>query len=150
VIGLDYADVHEEACRWEHVMSEAVERRLLTLLGHPTESPFGNPIPGLDLLGGGAPAQAGTTPPEAAQAGRETVLAATATLEGRPVVVRRISEQLQEDGELLRTLAEHGVRPGVTMAARLVDGAVALDGWPLPGGVAQHLFVAIADEVPAT
>ena len=148
VIGLDYADVHEEACRWEHVMSEAVERRLLTLLGHPTVSPFGNPIPGLDLLGDASPTEAGA-PPEAAQGGRETVLAATATTEGRPVVVRRISEQLQEDGELLRTLAEHGVRPGVTMAARLVDGGVALDGWSLPGGVAQHLFVAIADEVSA-
>ena len=52
VIGLDYADVHEEACRWEHVMSEAVERKLLSLLGNPTVSPFGNPIPGLDALGG--------------------------------------------------------------------------------------------------
>ena len=29
VIGLDWEDVHAEACRWEHVMSEAVERRLL-------------------------------------------------------------------------------------------------------------------------
>jgi DtxR family Mn-dependent transcriptional regulator len=43
--------VHEEACRWEHVMSELVERRLIELLGHPTESPYGNPIPGLDQLG---------------------------------------------------------------------------------------------------
>src|SRR5690554_366816 len=51
VIGLDWAYVHEEACRWEHVMSELVERRLLELLDHPTESPYGNPIPGLDQLG---------------------------------------------------------------------------------------------------
>src|SRR5215216_7271720 len=51
VIGLDYAEVHEEACRWEHVMSESVERRLLELLDHPTESPYGNPIPGLSELG---------------------------------------------------------------------------------------------------
>ena len=55
VIGLDYADVHEEACRWEHVMSEAVERKLLTLLGNPSVSPFGNPIPGLDALRGEQP-----------------------------------------------------------------------------------------------
>src|SRR5690349_5258494 len=89
VIGLDYADVHEEACRWEHVMSEAVERKLLTLLGNPTVSPFGNPIPGLDLLGDASPADTGAQP----EAGQETVLAATATPEGRPVVVRRISEQ---------------------------------------------------------
>src|SRR6476660_5923261 len=43
--------VHAEACRWEHVMSETVERRLLELLDHPTESPYGNPIPGLAELG---------------------------------------------------------------------------------------------------
>src|SRR3982751_6766041 len=51
VIGLDWAYVHDEACRWEHVMSEQVERRLLELLDHPTESPYGNPIPGLGELG---------------------------------------------------------------------------------------------------
>src|SRR3712207_1716440 len=50
VIGLDYEQVHEEACRWEHVMSENVERKLLALLNNPTVSPFGNPIPGLDAL----------------------------------------------------------------------------------------------------
>src|ERR671919_1591334 len=51
VIGLDWELVHAEACRWEHVMSETVERRLLELLDHPTESPYGNPIPGLSELG---------------------------------------------------------------------------------------------------
>ena len=51
VIGLDWELVHAEACRWEHVMSETVERRLVELLDHPTESPYGNPIPGLAELG---------------------------------------------------------------------------------------------------
>src|SRR5690625_5862960 len=51
VIGLDLAYVHEEACCWEHVMSERVEERLLELLNHPTMSPYGNPIPGLSDLG---------------------------------------------------------------------------------------------------
>lgn len=51
VIGLEWEQVHAEACRWEHVMSEAVERRVLDLLRHPTESPYGNPIPGLEELG---------------------------------------------------------------------------------------------------
>jgi DtxR family Mn-dependent transcriptional regulator len=142
VIGLDYADVHEEACRWEHVMSEAVERRLLALLGNPSVSPFGNPIPGLEELRGEGPAD-----------GRPVVLdslsllAGTATEAGRPVVIRRISEQLQEDGELLRVLAELGVRPGATMSARLAGGSVTLDGHELPAGVAQHLFVTAEDEV---
>lgn len=52
VIGMPWEDVHAEACRWEHVMSENVERRLLPeVLDHPTTSPYGNPIPGLDQLG---------------------------------------------------------------------------------------------------
>ncbi len=51
VIGLEWQDVHVEACRWEHVMSEQVEQRLIALLGHPQTSPYGNPIPGLDHLG---------------------------------------------------------------------------------------------------
>ena len=50
VIGLEWELVHAEACRWEHVMSEAVERKLVQLLDNPTISPYGNPIPGLDEL----------------------------------------------------------------------------------------------------
>jgi DtxR family Mn-dependent transcriptional regulator len=142
VIGLDYADVHEEACRWEHVMSEAVERKLLTLLGHPTVSPFGNPIPGLDALSGDQPLGGETS----AVLDSLTLLSTTATPEGRPVVIRRISEQLQENTDLLRELAQHDVRPGATMMARLVEGTVTLDGQPLPAGVAQHLFVSAVDE----
>jgi DtxR family transcriptional regulator, Mn-dependent transcriptional regulator len=143
VIGLDYADVHEEACRWEHVMSEAVERRLVALLGNPSVSPFGNPIPGLEALRGDEPRPCGGT---SVVLDSLALLAGTATEDGRPVVVRRISEQLQEDAEALRELAEKGVRPGTTMIARLVDGAITLDGNELPPGVAQHLFVTAEDE----
>ncbi len=142
VIGLDYADVHEEACRWEHVMSEAVERKLLTLLGNPTVSPFGNPIPGLDTLRGAEPVDGETS----VVLDSLTLLSTTATPEGRPVTIRRISEQLQENTELLRVLDEVGVRPGATMTARLVEGTVMLDGKLLPVGVAQHLFVSARDE----
>ena len=51
VIGLPWEEVHIEACRWEHVMSESVEARLVSLLDNPTEDPHGNPIPGLEELG---------------------------------------------------------------------------------------------------
>jgi DtxR family Mn-dependent transcriptional regulator len=142
VIGLDYADVHEEACRWEHVMSEAVERKLLTLLGNPSVSPFGNPIPGLDALRGEQPVGGDTS----AVLDSLTLLSTTATAEGRTVVIRRISEQLQESAELLRILAEQGVRPGAAMQARLVEGSVSLDGQVLPVGVAHHLFVTAVDD----
>jgi DtxR family transcriptional regulator, Mn-dependent transcriptional regulator len=147
VIGLDYADVHEEACRWEHVMSEAVERKLLTLLGNPTVSPFGNPIPGLDALrtdqGSGGQPLGGET---SAVLDSLTLLSTSATPEGRPVVIRRISEQLQENADMLRVLAEQDVRPGATRTARLVEGSVSLDGQVLPPGVAQHVFVSALDE----
>lgn len=43
IIGLDWQNVHAEACRWEHVMSEDVERRLVEVLNHPTTSPTATP-----------------------------------------------------------------------------------------------------------
>jgi len=45
VIGMDRRLVHEEACRWEHVMSEQVEERLAIILDDVSADPFGNPIP---------------------------------------------------------------------------------------------------------
>ena len=51
VIGLPWEEVHIEACRWEHVISDNVERRLVELLGYPVRCPHGNVIPGLAELG---------------------------------------------------------------------------------------------------
>ena len=51
VIGLEWEYAHDEACRWEHVMSEKVERKILGLIRDGLESPYGNPIPGLQELG---------------------------------------------------------------------------------------------------
>lgn len=50
VIGLPWEKVHDEACRWEHVMGDEVEERLVEVLTEHDTSPFGNPIPGLDAL----------------------------------------------------------------------------------------------------
>ena len=46
MIGLPWEEVHAEACRWEHVMSEQVERRLVQVLDNPTVSPFRQSNPG--------------------------------------------------------------------------------------------------------
>src|SRR3954466_1728272 len=46
VIGLEWHKTHIEACRWEHVISDDVEAKLVILLGNPTTCPHGNPIPG--------------------------------------------------------------------------------------------------------
>ena len=51
VFKLPLEEVQIEACRWEHVISESVERRLVELLGYPVRCPHGNMIPGLDELG---------------------------------------------------------------------------------------------------
>ena len=122
VIGLDWEHVHAEACRWEHVMSEAVERKLVELLGHPTTSPYGNPIPGLDELGVGEPAAP-------AEPGLER-LDAVARRGGGRVEVRRIAEHLQLDPDLMAQLKSSGVMPGngVDVAATAPAGLVSIHG----------------------
>ncbi|WP_449277129.1 iron dependent repressor, metal binding and dimerization domain protein [Leucobacter sp. GX24907] len=107
VIGLEWSYVHDEACRWEHVMSERVELKLLDVLGNPTESPYGNPIPGLDELG---TATAGSF-----QLGVESV--AQLLADGEPSVTARISrlaEPAQVDPEFLKQLESADIRPGRT------------------------------------
>src|SRR5215467_3572904 len=101
VIGLPWEEVHIEACRWEHVISDSVERRLTELLGYPVRCPHGNIIPGLDELG--VPAEASK---RAVVAQHEGAVAMTkiALRSGEPVVVRRISEQVQSDATLMLKL----------------------------------------------
>ena len=138
VIGLDWALVHEEACRWEHVMSETVERRLLELLGHPTESPYGNPIPGLDELGD----------PGAEQGYRDGLVALdrVATPEEQKVLVRRIAEPVQTDTATMSRLRRAGVRPGAAVSVVRTSAGVLVgsggESTELPGSVAAHVFVA--------
>ena len=115
VIGLDWELVHAEACRWEHVMSETVERRLVDLLDHPTESPYGNPIPGLDELG--------ERPGDEFLVGME-VLADLAGDERASVRVRRISEELQKDEPLMGTLRRIGVLPDKVVAITATEAGV--------------------------
>jgi DtxR family Mn-dependent transcriptional regulator len=140
VIGLDWEYVHEEACRWEHVMSEQVERKLLEMLGHPTESPYGNPIPGLEELGD-SPAGAFT----------HGVINLVGLVEGRDAAVtasiRRLGEPAQVDPELLLQLKQAGVFPGSTGTFSAAGSYVLVqidgyeDGLELPHEVAGHIFV---------
>lgn len=116
VIGLPWEDVHAEACRWEHVMSETVERRLLELLNHPTSSPFGNPIPGLLELGDSD-----------AAAGLDdlSTLESIEILEGSVrLTVRRIGEPVQNDHELMSALKRAGVTPGETIKVTQSPGGL--------------------------
>lgn len=85
-------------------MSEDVERRLVAVLDNPTVSPFGNPIPGLDLLGLDASAPEGP----GASLVRLTELPAGASV---AVVVRQLTEHVQGDAALIGRLKEAGVVP---------------------------------------
>jgi len=108
VIGLEWELVHAEACRWEHVMSDAVERKLVALLDNPTISPYGNPIPGLKEL-----TEQRTAPgaPPVLEAGLQR-LDEFARRGGGPVEVRRIAEHVQTDAELMAGLKTAGIVPG--------------------------------------
>ncbi|WP_182113096.1 MULTISPECIES: metal-dependent transcriptional regulator [unclassified Actinotalea] len=149
IIGLEWSFVHDEACRWEHVMSDRVEKRLIELLDHPQHSPYGNPIPGLAELGE-------VRAQEAFLDGVVSLIAyarAAAVQEGTPsdvtvrAVVGRLGEPLQTDIELLERLSAAGVLPGAEITVERGQGIVTV-GAPgadivldLPEDVARHIFV---------
>ena len=116
VIGLDWELVHAEACRWEHVMSEQVELRLFEMLGHPTKSPYGNPIPGLDELGDGG--QHEHFMDDVEQLDRAVPAADTELA----VTVQRIGEPIQTDEHLMAALRRVGAQPD--KAVKVARGAV--------------------------
>ncbi|HLS50077.1 MAG TPA: metal-dependent transcriptional regulator [Actinomycetaceae bacterium] len=142
VIGLPWQFVHEEACRWEHVMSEQVEERLVTLLDQPVADPYGNPIPGQ------AEGDGGVAPRDRL----ETLLDVAAGLgpeEEVEVTLHRIGEPMQVDVELLARFWQSDVRPGAALrvqrgkdfvTVRAEGSEYVLD---LPDDVSRHLFVAV-------
>ena len=101
-------------------MSEDVERRLVQVLENPTVSPFGNPIPGLALLG------LQESPDQHAQTNlvRLTELPAGDSV---AVVVRQLTEHVQGDVALISRLKEAGVVPNARVLARTShDGDVTI------------------------
>ena len=143
VIGIPLEDVHAEACRWEHVMSETVERRLVELLDTPRVSPFGNPIPGLgELIPGLAEA-------DAAHPGARTDdlrhLDLIASPEQTRWIVRRIAEPVQFDTNLMGALQAAGIGPGAdVLVIRDGDSVVLSRGTAsvqVPDPAAAHIVV---------
>lgn len=137
VIGLDWGEVHTEACRWEHVMSEDVERRLVSVLGEPTTSPYGNPIPGLHELGF-------TTAPAAASG--LTRLSELPKEASTAVVVRRLAEHVQVDVDTLAALRDVGVVPNARVTVFVDDEgvhitAVGHESFLLPADLAHAVQV---------
>lgn len=115
-------------------MSEQVERRLVALLGNPTESPYGTPIPGLEELG--------LTPADAFLDGVEPATDARGTR-----VVRRLGEPIQADIEGLAELQAAGVLPGASVEVSEAGGRIRLSviggaEIDLPVELAQHVYLA--------
>ncbi len=139
VIGLDWELLHIEACRWEHVMSEAVERRIIALLDKPLVCPHGNPIPGLAELG---------LPFDRQPDGRMLpTLAETVTTDEVTVRIERISELLQPDAAVMRELSAAGLIPGLSVAIQRQADGLHLSGRndisPVRPEIAEHIFVSV-------
>ncbi len=136
VIGLPWHKVHAEADRWEHVISDEVEARLVAILGNPATCPHGNIVPGSGHL------------PE------PTKPLADARV-GDHVRLSRISELLEFDTDAMAYLEEHGFIPGcvATVSAQGPDGSLVLETeeGPLVLGAtfAQLLFFAVLAKEPA-
>lgn len=105
VLGMDWKDVHEEACKLEHVLSPEVESRMEALLKNPETCPHGHPIP--DRLGRTAP-----------QAARPL----TSLKRNETGVIARIAEERRD---LLEYLATLGMMPE---AAVRVEQVAPFDG----------------------
>ncbi|WP_433003328.1 metal-dependent transcriptional regulator [Kribbella sp. CA-294648] len=95
VLGLDWDEVHEEADVLEHALSDRLEARIDALLGHPTHDPHGDPIPSRT----GEHSETWATPLADAAVGRRF----------------RVDRVADDDSEVLRYLADRGIRPGAVL-----------------------------------
>jgi DtxR family transcriptional regulator, Mn-dependent transcriptional regulator len=110
ILGLSWAQAHKEAGRWEHVMSDDVERAMDRVLGTPTTCPHGNPIPGSAYI---APA-----------AQRLVDLGV-----GSAFIVSRIPEELEFEPGLLEFLETSAIQPGRSglVTASSPDGTITVE-----------------------
>lgn len=93
LLKMPWHEAHEESHGFEHAITPKVEARLMQVLANPTTCPHGNPIPGLGVV----------SPDEFPLDQAET---------GREIQIQRITEEAEEDPDLMRYLQDHGVAPG--------------------------------------
>jgi len=128
-LGYLWQEVHEEAERLEHAVSDEFTERLAELLGHPARDPHGDPIPAAD----GTLVLESSKPLSEAQVGRRV----------------RIVKVDNESTSVLNHLGERGLVPGRTVSVkevRSVDGVVTVEDelgeeHPLGESLACAIFV---------
>ncbi len=98
VLGYPWDEVHQEAERLEHFISERFEERIATKLGHPEFDPHGHAIPAMD----------GSLPNQHPQSLWQLT----------PGQSAKVSSVSDRDPEMLRYLASQGIRPGVRLTLR--------------------------------
>ncbi len=111
IIGLPWHRAHEEAARWERVISDDVEERMVAILNDPATCPHGNPIPG-----SGHPL------------GYASLRPLRDVAPGERVVLRRLTEDLELDLDVMRFFEESGLMPGGRIRVERVapDGTMQL------------------------
>jgi DtxR family Mn-dependent transcriptional regulator len=102
-LGLSWDEVHAEAERLEHHLSETLEARIDAALGHPTRDPHGDPIPN----------------PDGAIAARHLDSLLTCPI-GKPLTVTRIADQ---DPAFLRFIEKNDLKPGQPIEVETRDTA---------------------------
>ena len=102
MLGMQWHQVHEEACRLEHFISGAVEARVISSLNNPTTCPHGNPIPG--------------SVPDARNYLKDNHAIRLSTLSpGAKATVFCISEVVEDEEGLILYLHEKGLMPGTQL-----------------------------------
>jgi DtxR family Mn-dependent transcriptional regulator len=133
VIGLPWHKVHDEAGRWEHVISDEVETKLVALLGDPSTCPHGNPIPGSSNR----------------VLERDLLVRLGEVKASQTVRLERLSEELELDNETLQYMSSAGFIPGKTalLKVKAPDGSLMLDAeegvLALGAHVCQKLLVTV-------
>ena len=117
IIGLDIRKVHDEACRWEHVMSDEGERRLVEVLDTYDRSPFGDPIPGLQALG--------VDQDDFVDPGLRTIDTEESDIPRR-VRITQINEILQVDSEQFKEMLDAGMTVGAEVDFEHINGQIRL------------------------
>lgn len=95
ILGYSWDEVHEEAERLEHVISEDMEKRIAAVLGNPSRDPHGQPIPDQNL-----------------KLRPNSDISMSKLRPGQTAIIRRVHD---DDPELLRYLADLGLQPGVNI-----------------------------------